>query len=195
MRLLINTDGSVISTDDMEMRRSGEKIIYSYSGESFRFSSEWSFDSFENALVIEFDAHGAFFEISPVLYAEPIISALEDYRSHPAYSAMSIETEYISGEGILIFRKRARKRERGIFVAMAFGSDGDAEFAVRRREILPAMYNLSDIKEVCSGELPCRDGACVDPLRFSAESREAKKEYTKEKSIFAQGRKEMMPSE
>ena len=175
MRLLINTDGSVISTDDMEMRRSGEKIIYSYSGESFRFSSEWSFDSFENALVIEFDAHGAFFEISPVLYAEPIISALEDYRSHPAYSAMSIETEYISGEGILIFRKRARKRERGIFVAMAFGSDGDAEFAVRRREILPAMYNLSDIKEVCSGELPCRDGACVDPVAVLRRKSRSKK--------------------
>lgn len=77
---------------------------------------------------------------------------------------MSIETEYISGEGILIFRKRARKKEHGIFVAMAFGSDGDAEFAVRRRDMLPAMYDLSDIKAVCSGELPCRDGACIDPV-------------------------------
>ena len=164
MRLLINSDGSVVSTDDMEMSRSGEKIVYSYSSGSFKLASEWSFDNLENALIIKIDAHGSFFEISPVLYAEPIISALEDYRSHPAYSAMSIETEYISGEGILIFRKRARKKEHGIFVAMAFGSDGDAEFAVRRRDMLPAMYDLSDIKAVCSGELPCRDGACIDPV-------------------------------
>ena len=36
MRLLINSDGSVVSTDDMEMSRSGEKIVYSYSSGSFK---------------------------------------------------------------------------------------------------------------------------------------------------------------
>lgn len=175
MRLLTMTDGTKISTSDAAMSFTKDSVIYTVEKNDLRFIATFQMDRYENAVHLRINARGHFCEIVPMLYLEPIMSELRDYSSHPAYSTLAIESEYIADEGILLFDRRIKKKEGGMCMAISFRSSGNVEYATRRRELMPPLYTEADIAALYEKELPCNDGACIDPVAVIRKPSHSKK--------------------
>lgn len=175
IRLLAMTDGTKLSTSDAGMSFTKDSITYRAEKNGIRLTATWQMDRYENAVHLRINARGHFCEIVPMLYLEPVMSELIDYTSHPAYSTLAIESEYIPEEGILLFDRRIQKKESGMCMAISFRSSGNVEYASRRREIMPPLYSEADIAALYEKNLPCNDGVCIDPVAVIRKSSHSKK--------------------
>ena len=63
-----------------------------------------------------------------ICYFEPILTKQEEYRSHPAFSKLFLETES-DHNGVLV--KRGRERRRYVVLVLSLPDDG-ASFSLRR---------------------------------------------------------------
>ena len=141
-------------------------VCYKLSGGDVKAETRFALHGSYRCVCISFFAEGNFTEICPMLYFEPSMVKTGDRAAHPAYSDLSVESEYIDEYGILLFRrKRRRENEKESYLAVTFESHGEnAPFAVRRDELLNLMYTEKDIEQLVYKDFPCKDGACVNPV-------------------------------
>ena len=113
-------------------------------------------------------------KIEMMLYFEPIIAKLADYKAHPAFSSLSIEAEYDEKNKILFYKRRPMREnesEKWLAVAACFTDDRtnkaeplDFVFETRRDDILPHLYNETDIANLFNKKFNNTAGACINPV-------------------------------
>lgn len=164
IQMFFRADNTVYPVSGERFSYSLEAVSYTRRTDKIRSSSVWKLDESGNAVRVKLTVTGDFCVISPMIYFEPIMTEERTHLAHPAYSALSVESKYIKNEGILIFKRRSRGPEKEHRIAVAFSGEGDIEFETRRRDILPMLCDISDIRTLCETELSNRDGVCIDPV-------------------------------
>ncbi|MCL1858251.1 MAG: hypothetical protein FWF92_03355 [Oscillospiraceae bacterium] len=110
-------------------------------------------------------------KIEIMLYFEPIIAKLADFKAHPAFSSLSVEAEYDEKNNILFYKRRPmheNESEKWLAVTVdtidTTGTSGNFVFETRRDDILPHLYDETDIANLFHREFKNTDGACINPV-------------------------------
>ena len=103
--------------------------------------------------------------IEIMLYFEPIIAKLADFNAHPAFLSLSVEAEYDEKNKILFYKRRPmHEHETEKWLAVGAGASCDFSFETRRDDILPHMYDETDIASLFDREFGNTAGACINPV-------------------------------
>ena len=113
-------------------------------------------------------------KVEIMLYFEPIITKLTDFKAHPAFSSLAIETEYDEENKILFYKRRPMKEhesEKWLAVEACFYNEKtnkteviDFDFDTRRDDILPHVYDTNDMANLFDREFSNTSGACINPV-------------------------------
>ncbi|MCL2096709.1 MAG: hypothetical protein FWH10_07385 [Oscillospiraceae bacterium] len=109
-----------------------------------------------------------------MLYFEPIIAKAADFAAHPAFSSLFIEAEYDEKNKTLFYKRRPMREnepekwlalEAGYFDAKTNKTESlDFTFETRRDDILPHLYDESDIAGLFDRDFGNICGACINPV-------------------------------
>ena len=104
-------------------------------------------------------------KVEVMLYFEPIITKLADFKAHPAFSSLSVEAEYDETNKILLYKRRPmHEHEPEKWLAIDAHGSGDFVFETRRDDILPHLYCETDIADLFGREFENITGACINPV-------------------------------
>ena len=93
-------------------------------------------------------------------YLEPVLARWEDYRAHPAFSKLFLESAY-TGDGV-VFTRRHRSSADGT-PALAVCWDGAGAFFDTSREIALGRGGLRAMRQALAGPAHSSAGAVLDP--------------------------------
>ncbi|MBQ9940739.1 MAG: hypothetical protein IJO74_04300 [Clostridia bacterium] len=146
----------------------------------------WRLSAFTGAVYIDITASLKESETSEyMLFLEPVLNALEDYKSHPAFSQLSFESEYDKENRILLIHKRSRKAGDELFLAVGVC---DPDINISFETMADNLYTHGEeIEEIFAdkSELSCTVGACISPGIFlKTEKSPVKKGRRSEKMCF-----------
>ena len=108
-----------------------------------------------------------------MLYFEPILARIEDFKAHPAFASLSIEAEYDEKNKILFYKRRPRlesENEKWLAICAVDTSKSNKyentqlAFESRRDDILPHCYDESDIQGLFNAKFKNTSGACINPV-------------------------------
>ena len=76
-------------------------------------------------------------KISLLIYAEPYLKKMSEADTHPAFSNLFIETQFLKDENALIFTRKTDSNENRIYAAVGFHNKAEFEFCTDREQVLP----------------------------------------------------------
>ncbi len=165
LRLCFSVDGNIHNIVGQRFSYSEHYIKYIKNCDGINASAIFTVHGSLSCINISLSVEGAFSEICPLLYFEPVMTRFSDYIAHPAFSDLSIDTEFDPVENILFYRRRSRiENERMGYLAVTLETaSGGVEFETRRDNLLGLNYSSKDIDAICGKRLSCNTGACIIP--------------------------------
>ena len=150
----------------------------------------------KKTMLISFDAQGRFYDMCPGLVFEPILSKYEAYMSHASFSRLFVESEFVSDENVLLFKKKRREiTGREMWLAVAFAERGGKVcYETKKERLLPEHFDGEDVLDVIGkdldGEASGTGIATVDPICAIKRQSVAKGRYFCEMVICVDERRE-----
>ncbi|MHB1152273.1 MAG: GH36-type glycosyl hydrolase domain-containing protein [Eubacteriales bacterium] len=165
LRLCFSVDGNIQNIVGQRFSYSEDYIKYTKISEGINANAVFTVHGSLSCINISLFVEGAFSEICPLLYFEPVLTRFSDYNAHPAFSDLSIDSEFDSVENILFYRRRPRlENERMSYLAVTLETaSGGVEFETRRDNLFGLNYSSDDVDAVCGKRLSCNTGACIIP--------------------------------
>ncbi|MBE6544052.1 MAG: hypothetical protein E7675_06590, partial [Ruminococcaceae bacterium] len=118
-----------------------------------------------SAMCISMAVNGNFKTITPMIYFEPVLDTVPSFSAHPAFSGLSVSSQFDASSGMLMFYRKERAgnhRETWLGIYPSFSSD--YHFVTRRDEAFSSAYSKNDIDRLLDLDFPCDDGACIMPF-------------------------------
>ncbi len=97
-----------------------------------------------------------------VCYFEPILARLADYKAHPAFSKLSIETKF--RDNSIVIKRRAQGRDHDLY--LCFSCDSDMTFDTSREKAL-GRGGIRSLSSALSHDATSSVGSVLDPCVLS----------------------------
>lgn len=146
----------------------GVKIIYRsvhrINGSEYGLDTEISLCEDEAAFSVSANIRGCD-SADVAIYFEPIIDDAQAFLSHKSFSNMFLESEFYSEENAIVYRRRPRSDGRAFrYLGISANEKiGISDYDCMRENLLPLMYDASDIANAALGDLSGSDGALIVP--------------------------------
>lgn len=165
LRLCFSADGNIQNIVGQRFSYSDDYIKYTRFSGGLSACAVFTVHGALSCINISLDVEGAFSEICPMLYFEPVLTRFSDYKAHPVFSDLSVDSEFDSDENILFYRRRPKlESERINYLAVTLETaSGGVEFETRRDNLLGLNYTSDDVDTICGQHLSCSTGACIIP--------------------------------
>ena len=172
----------------------GAEYLSSQNGISLR--TFFTVSERHDAICIELCASGNFKSITSMLFFEPVLDSPQAYFAHPAFSGLSVNSEFDKDTGMIIFSRKSRTREMGsTYIGIYPFYSAPFSFITRRDEAFESMYGVENTDDLINADFSCMDGACIEPfLAIKKTSDTPKGRYRISFLIFASGEKEKLIS-
>ncbi|MBQ8209473.1 MAG: hypothetical protein IJZ35_02685 [Clostridia bacterium] len=83
--------------------------------------------------------------VTLMIYGEPLLKKMNEPDTHPAFSNMFIETEFIKDEKALIFTRKTDCKDNQLYIALGFHSKAEFEFSTDREQVLSSDTGIFDV--------------------------------------------------
>ncbi|MDD6800720.1 MAG: glucoamylase family protein [Firmicutes bacterium] len=167
LHVALENDGAVIDLlKNANMTESESNIVFSGEFCKCRYKVRFGIHRNYRCLLVNIELSNIFGHVCPMIEFEPVIAPFSEYSVHPAFYDLSVESEFVKDNGVLLFRRRPRtdgEKERDIAVSFE-SSWHESEFLTRRDSLLPLMYSEDELIQLASKKFDNLDGACIIPF-------------------------------
>ena len=167
LRVALRTDEEILHTSAFgHFFFDGKRLGYALSKKKLRFEIR-ALPLHGCGWLFRFEGKSGYKQNAVALYGAMPFCTPAEYRTHPAFFGLFVESEYLENERILLFHKRPRtSKESGLYLALGFSDASSFSFAA----------SADDLVNLPFGPLPCRAGPCRLPFLalcfdFSGETR------------------------
>lgn len=117
------------------------------------------------AISIGITLKGNFKNVTPLFFFEPILDSVPSFFAHPAFSGLSVSSQFDPASGLLTFcRKEREGNHRQTWLGVYPNFNSEYHFLTRRDEAFSSCYEQKDLDALISSEFSCNDGACIMPF-------------------------------
>nr|MBQ4317605.1 DUF3131 domain-containing protein [Clostridia bacterium] len=164
MTLRFSADGKIYHMGSGSFSYTQESVTYTVSDDKLKAEAKLTLHGERSLWCLTLDVNGDFSEICPLLVFEPVLYRPIDYLAHPAFAGLSVDSEYVRDENILLYSCRPRiNGDNERWMAVTLEGSG-FEFETRRDNALPALYGEADIDRLLTASFSRADGACIYPF-------------------------------
>jgi cyclic beta-1,2-glucan synthetase len=168
LKLLFKIGDKVYDIASYAFSYAADSICYSVDlpDENLKASAYFTVYGSASCVNISLSVEGKFTDICPLLIFEPVLANPRDFIAHPAFSNLSLESDYLKDEKILLFSRKPRmEKESEQWLAVTLeSSGGNIDFETRKDTLYPLMYDESDIAACFDKNFTRETGACINPI-------------------------------
>ena len=102
MTLRFTADGKIYRMGSGSFSYTQESVTYTVFDDKLKAEAKLTLHGERSLWCLTLDVNGDFSEICPLLVFEPVLYRPNDYLAHPAFAGLSVDSEYVRDENILL---------------------------------------------------------------------------------------------
>lgn len=165
LRLLVKTDRGILDIPRKAEKfgRYEDALVYSGKTNGISYQSAFTLSGQHGLLSLQLELEGDFTAAEPMLLSEVIMASPADWKGHPNYTSLFIESKHLPEDHALLFKKRTKKQNEKPLYFLVTLEGGGFDFLTRRDGAYPYMYEEKDILSLFEHPFDNRDGQCIMP--------------------------------